>query len=524
MPKPISFGKLDFEIVASMDQSRGQPDPETPFRVLIMGDFTGRADKGIFDPHAALAQSRIHLVDRDNLDEIMNKLGVEILLPLTEDMKSSVVLGFAELDDFHPDRIFEHLALFKDIGESGKKLSDPSRFAKGASELQEKEGNAASPANTERTEETLRKSSQQPPANLLDQILDDSEGSVSSAPSNRVTSEWDSFLKRIAQPHLVPDVEQVPGEIMTAMDTATTELMRAILHYPGFQELEAAWRGLHFLVSRIETDERLKLYLLDISKAELAADLGSTDDLRKTGTYRLLVEQTIETPGAEPWALLAGDYTFCDSREDVEMLGHLAKIAGAANAPFIAAADAGLSGCESLAKTADPGSCKSPEDPEESRAWETLRKQPEASFIGLALPRFLLRLPYGEKTDQIERFEFEEMEIKPDHDHYLWGNPSFACAYLLAQSFSEYGREMKPGMIQEIEDLPLHIYKEQGESKAKPCAELLLTEAAAEAILEKGFMPLLSFMNRDTVRLARFHSIADPPTSLAGRWDRGFNS
>jgi type VI secretion system protein ImpC len=506
-----------------MDRPRGFPDPDTPFRILIMGDFTGRANRGIFDPCAALAPRRIHLVDRDNLDEIMNRLGVEILLPLAGDMDPPVVIRFAELDDFHPDQIFEHLALFKEIKETRKKLSDPSCFAKAAAELQKKEGNSASPVNTEGTEESLRKLSQQTTADLLDQMLDDSPGSVLPPASNRVTSEWDGFLKRIVQPYLVPDVEQVQDEFLTAVDTATGELMRAILHYPEFQELEAAWRGLQFLISRMESDDLLQLYLLDISKAELTADLGSSDDLRATGTFRLLVEQTVETPGAEPWALLAGNYAFGGNREEAEMLGRMAKIAGAAGAPFIAAAGERLSGCELLAKTADPESRKHPEDAEESRAWETLRKQPEASSIGLALPRFMLRLPYGEETDQIERFEFEEMEARPDHDHYLWGNPSFVCACLLAQSFSEYGWEMRPGIIQEIEDLPLHVYKEQGESRIKPCAEVLLTEVAAEGILEKGLMPLLSFKNRDTVRVARFHSVADPPASLAGRWDKGFN-
>ncbi len=523
MVKLITFGKLDFELVSSLERFRGLPDPETPFRILIMGDFSGRANRGIFDPCAALAQRRILLVDRDNLDEVMEKLGVEILLPLAGELEPPVAVRFAELEDFHPDRIFEHLALFKEIKETRKKLSDPASFAKAAAELQKKECKSPSPANPEGMEESLGGLTQQTTADLLDQILDGSNGGGPPSAPNRHTSDWDNFLKQIVQPHLVPDVEQLQDEILAAVDIATGDMMRAILHYPAFQELEAAWRGLHFLISRTETDDRLQLYLLDISREELAADLGSSDDLAATGTYSILVEQTVETPGAEPWALLAGNYTFGDNREEAEMLGRMAKIAGVAGAPFIAAADEKLPGSELLAKTVDPARCKHQEDAEDSRVWETLRNQPEVSFIGLAMPRFLLRLPYGEETDPIERFEFEEMDTRPEHDHYLWGNPSFACACLLAQSFSSYGWELTPGIIQDIEDLPLHVYREQGESKTKPCAEFLLTEAAAEAIIEKGVMPLVSFMNRDTVRLARFQSVADPPTSLAGRWDKGFN-
>jgi type VI secretion system protein ImpC len=225
----------------------------------------------------------------------------------------------------------------------------------------------------------------------------------------------------------------------------------------------------------------------------------------------------VATPGADPWAILAGIYTFGDDPVELGMLGRLAKIAGVAGAPFIAAADERLAGYELLAQSKITGNA------EGRRVWETLRKQPEAAFICLALPRFLLRLPYGEETDPIACFEFEEMEARPNHDHYLWGNPSIACACLLAQAFSESGWEMRPGIIRDIEDLPLHVYKEKGESKTKPCAEVTLTETAAEAILERGLMPLLSLMDRDTVRLARFQSVADPPASLAGRWDKGFS-
>ena len=105
-----------------------------------------------------------------------------------------------------------------------------------------------------------------------------------------------------------------------------------------------------------------------------------------------------------------------------------------------------------------------------------------------------------------------------NHEDYLWGNPCFACVYLLAKAFNLYGWDIRPGFIQEIEGLPLHLYREWGESRIKPCAEVVLTKRAAEIILDMGIMPLLSFRNQDTVRLARFQSLADPVSLLAGRW------
>src|SRR5262249_35019174 len=162
-------------------------------------------------------------------------------------------------------------------------------------------------------------------------------------------------------------------------------------------------------VRRLETDAGLKLYLLDIAKAELTADLRSADDLLSTGLYRLLVEQTVGTPGAQPWGVLVGSYTFDQSREDVELLGRLAQLVGRAGAPFLAAASDRLLGCASLAETPDPADWQPTADPEGQETWARLRQLPEAAYLGLALPRFLLRLPYGKDTDPTDQFAFNEM-------------------------------------------------------------------------------------------------------------------
>jgi type VI secretion system protein ImpC len=215
--------------------------------------------------------------------------------------------------------------------------------------------------------------------------------------------------------------------------------------------------------------------------------------------------------------VVVGNYTFDDSVEDVTLLGYLGGIARAAGAPFLAAASPRVLGAESLGKTPNPEQWRKVE-PERAQAWEILRNFPEARHLGLALPRFLLRLPYGKATDEAERFAFEEFPDGPVHEHYLWGNPALACVCLLGQAFAQWGWEMRPGAIHEMDGLPAHVYREDGESKLKPCAEALLTEKAANTMLDRGLMPLLSLKDRDTVRLMRFQSLADPPAPLAGRW------
>jgi type VI secretion system protein ImpC len=184
----------------------------------------------------------------------------------------------------------------------------------------------------------------------------------------------------------------------------------------------------------------------------------------------------------------------------------------------VAGADDLLAGCESLFRTPDPLDWQFVPEKEASQSWVSLRMLPESEWIGLAVPRFLLRLPYGRQTTPVERFDFEELPGEPHHEGYLWGNPGFACACLLGQSFSEHGWNFRPGMINELADLPVHVYKSEGDSAMKPCAEVLLTDRAAEAIAAQGLISLRSVQNQGAVRVEGFPSIARSSARLRGRW------
>ncbi len=521
MSKPISFGKLDFKIVASMDKARSTPEAETPFRICVLGDFSGRANRDIVDPASALEGQRPIEVDRDNLEDVMEKLGVAVNLSVAGNRHPSIAIQFAELDDFHPDQLFKRLEVFQALRGTRKRLNDPRTFESAAEEVRNWTG---SDTASELSKPVLDQPAPKPPASdqtaasLLNQIVYEAEGEPPKARIATGASEWDTFLRKIVGPHLVPGDDPEQEELVAAVDASISALMKTILHHPNFQTLEAAWRALHFLVYRVKTDALLKVYLLDISKAELAADLSASDDLRSTGIYKLLVDESVGTPGGEPWAVLTGIYTFDQTRKDAELLGRLAKTASVADAPFISAASPHLLGCESWVETPDPHDWKWIPDDDGREAWKELRKLPESTYVGLALPRFLLRLPYGTDTSPTEQFDFEEMPGRPAHDHYLWGNPSIACTYLLAHAFSSNGWNFQPGVTIDIEGLPLHLYKERGESILRPCAEVLFTEQTVEMILGKGIMPLLSFKNQDRVRLGRFQSLADTMTNLTGRW------
>ncbi len=316
----------------------------------------------------------------------------------------------------------------------------------------------------------------------------------------------------------MPEAAADQHQLVASVDLAIGAEMRRVLHDPSFQALESTWRGVAWLLNELEFGEDLQLCLLDATRDELQQDLSAaSSDPIASGWYQRVVAQETSPDGGRPWALMAGMYTFSMGKEDCGLLSALGAMASQAGGPFLAAASSRVLGCESLARSPDPKDWSAAAE-DDARFWTALRQSPVASWLGLALPRFLLRLPYGERTDELERFAFEEMTTPPEHGHYLWGNPALACAWLIGRSFLERGWSMEPGDLLEIGDLPAHSYESEGEIELQPCAEVRLTERAAEAMMGRGLMPLMSFKNRNAVRLLRFQSIADPARPLAGPW------
>jgi type VI secretion system protein ImpC len=308
---------------------------------------------------------------------------------------------------------------------------------------------------------------------------------------------------------VTPGADPQQGQLVDCVDGAITKTMSALLHHEAFQSIEAAWRGLEFLVRRLETGTSLKIFLLDWSRQELAADLLGCDDLRRSALYKVVVEQTVETPGSDPWSLLVGNFDFGSREVDALELAQIAQIAAVAGAPFVAAAKGELVGCVAAEPTSDPDDWQSPH---RSEAWDALRQFAAASSVALLWPRFLLRLPYGRQTMPVDAFDFEETRDDWSHNSYLWGNPSFVVACVLGQAYSRSGWDMHPRDVPEVGDLPLHIH----ESEARPCSELLFSDRGLERVLSTGLTPLVAFRGQDAIRLGGLQAINGQP--LRGKW------
>lgn len=519
MTTPGPTSSVDVVLTAGEPRPLGRPDPDIPFRMLIMGDFSGRKNRHDRSEHRAPTNRRPIRVDRDNVHELFGQLTVAIESPLLGDGTPPITLRFTALDDFHPDRLVRQIEPLQKLSDLRRRLTDPATFSAAADEVR---AWTQPPSPPEARSGTTGSPPPQPDVTgapttgLLDRVLEQAPVSV----ADLQPTEWQSYLQSLIQPFLLPKAHPLEKELVAQVDAAMSQILRTLLHHPTFQNLEAAWLGLSFLVDRVETDGQIQLYLLDFPKSALSADLLPSDDLEATQLYRLLVEETVRTPGAHPWAVIGGVYTFDRTGNDLEMLERIAQISKEAGAPFLAAASPCMVGCSSFGSTPDPDDWQDQAaHQEDHQRWERLRQMDDASYLGMSIPRFLLRLPFGRETEAISTFAFEEMAGVPDHEDYCWGNPIFACLLLLGQSFSEDGWHLRAGSVQDVDGLPLHVYQDgSGESVTKPCAEAWLTENAAEHLLEAGLIPLLSYKNQDRIRLVRFQSIALPLKPLQGRW------
>ena len=510
MPKPIDLTSAEFHLTSSLTERRGRPDTHAAFRILVLGDFSAKHQS--FDANR-LAGPRLHPIDRDDFDDVMATLAPLAKLDGLGPAEDPLTIEFNELDDFHPDRLVERLEIFAAFRATRAALKDPATFTATAEKLQ-KNLLSSEQATDDQGRSTIPASlGQETEADLLDRILSNSQPLEEMKEKHQPASDWDAYLNELVAPHLLPKPDPRREELLAAVDEAAAEMLRLILHHPAFKALESAWRSLHLLVSRLETDETLKVYLLDVSKNGLVADLAG-NDLSQSGLYRLL-NQKREDSAVEERGVLVGHYHFSANSSDIDLLARLSIIARNVGCPFIGAAHESLIGCERLAETPDPDDWT---DFSETyrQAWNNLRELPSAAYLGLVLPRFLLRLPYGEETDPLDSFEFSETDQPPNHEDYLWGNPAMVCALLLGQSFSSFGWDMSSNLCRELPGQPLHVYRDNGETLTKPCAEVYLSERAAEKILQRGIMPLISPLHQDSVRLPWFISLSADPCFPAG--------
>jgi type VI secretion system protein ImpC len=299
------------------------------------------------------------------------------------------------------------------------------------------------------------------------------------------------------------DVVKSVEAIIGAIDRKLSEQINLILHHEDFQKLEGAWRGLHYLVNNTETDEMLKIRVMNISKADLHKTLrkfkGTAWD--QSPVFKKIYEEEYGTFGGAPYGVLVGDYYFDQTAPDVELLGELARVGAAAHTPFIGGASPTVMQMSSWQELANPRDLTKIFQTPEYAAWRSLRESEDARYVGLAMPRFLARMPYGAKTNPVDDFDFEEDTGAADHSRYAWANSAYAMAANITRSFKVYGwcsriRGIESGGA--VEGLPVHTFPtDDGGVDMKCPTEIAISDRREAELAKNGFMPLLHKKNTD---------------------------
>ncbi len=304
--------------------------------------------------------------------------------------------------------------------------------------------------------------------------------------------------------------------IIASIDKKLTEQINQVIHHAEFQQLEGAWRGLHYLVNNTETDENLKIRVFNISKAELGKTVkkfkGTAWD--QSPIFKKIYEEEYGQFGGEPYGSLVCDYHFDHSPPDVALLTEMAQVCAASHTPLITGASPSLFQLGSWQELNDRRDLTKIFGTPEYAAWRSLRESDDSRYLGLCLPRYLARLPYGSKTDPVEEFDFEESVDGSDHSKYCWANAAYAMATNITRSFKQYGwctsiRGIESGGA--VEGLPTHTFPtEDGGVDMKCPTEIAISDRREAELAKNGFMPLIHKKNSDFAAFIGAQSLQKP--------------
>jgi pilus assembly protein FimV len=469
------------------------------FRMAVFGDFTGRAARGLMETGEGLANRKPIPLDVDTIDEIIEGFGTTLVLPIGEG-GTGVEIKLKEMDDLHPDELYDNVELFEAISGVRQQLGVGSMADKAVERLKSWSETYATPIKLPK-----RSAGSSMPTNMkltdFQALIGDTRGTLTQA------GPADALIAQIIGPHVVKAPDAGAAAMKTAVDEALSSAMNLILHHPEFQAIESQWRSLDLLARRIETDSKLEIVLYDVSAEELAADLAAQEDLSESGLFKLVTDVMDPEEGAGGFSALFGLYTFEETPPHAELLARIGQVGLHVDAPFFSA----MAPNYLDVATED-------RHPLVAKTWDTLRQTPEAAYVALASPRFLLRQPYGAKSDPVYAFEFEEFSPREGLKGMLWANPVILIAILLAGTYKKDGKAMDLGSMMALGDLPFfYVNDRYGDQVALPCTERNLTSDPAQATLGRGYMPVLWIKGRNEIRLGSFRSLGG--ATIAGPWE-----
>lgn len=320
--------------------------------------------------------------------------------------------------------------------------------------------------------------------------------------NERVTAALQVFLDLVANDstHSVERVDKVLlDHYIARLDDMMNQQLDAILHHEKFQQLESLWRGLKYVVDRTDFRANIKLEILDVDKETLRDDFADVPDTTQSGLYKHVYVQEYDTPGGEPVSAMISNYEFDAGAPDVALLRELSKVAAVTHCPFIGAVGAQFFNKQQVNDVMRVDDLNNYMERAEYIRWNSFRETEDSRYIGLTLPRFLLRLPYGE-NNPVKSFVYRENVDETNAKNYLWGNASFAFAANMTRSFKSNGWTVNirgPESGGKVENMPLHQYDAGRGVQTKIPSEIIIPETRELEFANLGFIPLSYYKNSD---------------------------
>jgi len=356
---------------------------------------------------------------------------------------------------------------------------------------------------TSRAASSAPATEEQSSVGLLDQIVAEGRFTRDEAARERGKDLIKEFVHQILKGAITvsKDAETTINARLAQIDKLLSAQLNEILHHPQFQKLEASWRGLKYLLDQSETNELLKIKILNVTKRELLRDLQLAAEFDQSVFFKKVYEEEFGVFGGSPFGALIGDYEFGRGPEDIELLERTAQVAAAAHAPFLSAGSADLLNLESFTQIGGVRDIGKIFDSTEYAKWKSFRQSDDSRYVGLVMPHVLMRLPYGRETKQVEAFNYEEAVDGTDHSKYLWGNAAYALGAKLTSAFSAYGwcaaiRGVEGGGL--VEGLPAHTFRtDDGDVALKCPTEVAITDRREKELADQGLIPLVHCKSTD---------------------------
>jgi type VI secretion system protein ImpC len=351
---------------------------------------------------------------------------------------------------------------------------------------------------------------------LLDQIVEQGRFGEETAQKERGKDLIKEFLGQVMAGEVTVsrDTEVMINARIAQIDHLISLQLNEVLHNAAFQKLEGTWRGLKYVLDNSECTPMLKIRILNASKRDVLRDLQRAPDFDQSALFKKVYEEEYGVFGGEPFAALVGDFEFTKHPEDIELLDRISHVAAAAHAPFFTAAGPELLSLDSFTNLGQPRDLGKIFDNTEYMKWRGFRESDDSRYVGLCLPRILMRLPYGADTKPVEGFNYEENVDGSDHSKYLWGNAAYAMAARLTNSFALSGwcasiRGVEGGGL--VEDLPSHTFRtDEGDVALKCPCEVAITDRREKELADAGFIPLVHCKGTDYAAFFSVQSAQKP--------------